>query len=324
VDFKDGARLVNERRQGIVKALETKHAAEVAKLKQLEEDVKAMEGKPPDAATLAQMEKVRKLEEELKVQTAKAANPAELVQAQAEKLKKAEADLAAETAKPVPADEDAKAKTDRTKKVEKLEKVVKSLADKLQKPEDIVKVETDKVQRLERQLKSESDKIRTPENILKGQNAVIQRLEAQIRTETEKFQNPAEDITTENEKMLGEIVKELHHTDLYVLMRFPLATRAFYTHPDPEDPVASLSFDVEMRGQEIVSGARRIDSRELLVERGKALGIDIPSEYLDAFKFGAPPHGGIGIGLERVTAFLLNLDSVKQACLFPRFYGMQF
>lgn len=76
-----------------------------------------------------------------------------------------------------------------------------------------------------------------------------------------------------------------------------------------------------MRGDEIVSGAQRINSATRLEERGKALGIAIAKDYLDAFKYGAPPHGGIGIGLERVTEFFLGLSNIKESALFPRFYG---
>ncbi|KAH7826057.1 putative Aspartate-tRNA ligase [Monocercomonoides exilis] len=134
-------------------------------------------------------------------------------------------------------------------------------------------------------------------------------------------QSPTEDIGTEAERILGKIVKEKFNTDIYCLVGFPQSARPFYTHPDPERPGYSLSFDVELRGEEIVSGAQRINSSSLLEQRGKELDIEIPKEYVDAFRFGAPPHGGVGIGLERVTMFFLGLTSIREACLFPRFYG---
>jgi aspartyl/asparaginyl-tRNA synthetase len=104
--------------------------------------------------------------------------------------------------------------------------------------------------------------------------------------------------STENEKLLGRLVREKYQTDYFILDKFPLSIRPFYTMPDPVNPELSNSYDFFMRGEEILSGAQRIHDPAFLAERMQAAGIN-PSDmsgYLDAFKLGAPPHGGGGIG----------------------------
>jgi aspartyl/asparaginyl-tRNA synthetase len=90
--------------------------------------------------------------------------------------------------------------------------------------------------------------------------------------------------------------------------------------PDPTDPNLSNSYDFFMRGEEILSGAQRIHDPSFLEERMKVAGIDPASMqgYLDAFRLGAPPHGGGGIGLERVVMLFLKLGNIRRASLFPR------
>lgn len=131
-----------------------------------------------------------------------------------------------------------------------------------------------------------------------------------------------EDLSTENEKLLGKIVREKYDTDFYILDKFPLAIRPFYTMPCPEDPRYSNSYDFFMRGEEILSGAQRIHDPELLRTRLDAHGIDPNmegiSDYIDAFTYGCAPHAGGGIGLERVLMFFLDLKNIRRASLFPR------
>ncbi|KAK9475187.1 aspartyl-tRNA synthetase [Dipodascopsis tothii] len=131
-----------------------------------------------------------------------------------------------------------------------------------------------------------------------------------------------EDLNTENEKLLGKLVREKYDTDFYILDKFPLAARPFYTMPDPVDPNYSNSYDFFMRGEEILSGAQRIHDHDLLTQRMKDFGLDPSSDglkdYVDAFAFGAPPHAGGGIGLERVVMFFLDLKNIRRASLFPR------
>ncbi|KAI7865559.1 hypothetical protein BDF14DRAFT_1823102 [Spinellus fusiger] len=128
------------------------------------------------------------------------------------------------------------------------------------------------------------------------------------------------DLSTPHEKLLGKLVKEKYHTDFYILDKFPLAVRPFYTMPDPENPEYSNSYDFFMRGEEILSGAQRIHDSDFLAERAKIHGIDVSSiqPYIDAFKIAAPPHAGGGIGLERVVMLYLALGNIRRTSLFPR------
>ncbi|KAI0932270.1 hypothetical protein AcW1_000562 [Taiwanofungus camphoratus] len=129
-----------------------------------------------------------------------------------------------------------------------------------------------------------------------------------------------DDINTENEKRLGRIVRAKYDTDYFIIDKFPMELRPFYTMPDPEDPTLSNSYDFFMRGEEILSGAQRIHDPELLAEKMRTKGVDPGSmnSYLDAFKMGCPPHGGGGIGLERVLMLFLKLNNIRRASLFPR------
>ncbi|KAJ7461302.1 aspartyl-tRNA synthetase cytoplasmic [Mycena galericulata] len=129
-----------------------------------------------------------------------------------------------------------------------------------------------------------------------------------------------EDLSTPAEKKLGALVKEKYGTDFYILDKFPLAVRPFYTMPDPEDDTYSNSADFFLRGQEILSGGQRIHHAPLLEQRMKEAKIDLEDmeEYLDGFRWGCPPHGGGGVGLERVITLFLDLGNVRWANLFPR------
>jgi len=132
--------------------------------------------------------------------------------------------------------------------------------------------------------------------------------------------DPFEDLNTENEKFLGKLVKEKYDTDYFILDKFPLAIRPFYTMPDAKDSRYSNSYDFFMRGEEILSGAQRVHDAAFLERRMKEHEINPESMkgYLDAFKMGMPPHGGGGVGLERVVMLFLKLNNIRRASLFPR------
>ena len=146
----------------------------------------------------------------------------------------------------------------------------------------------------------------------------IEMLRAAGKTEIGDY----EDLSTENERFLGKLVREKYDTDFYILDKFPLSIRPFYTMPDAHDSNYSNSYDFFMRGEEILSGAQRIHDPELLKERMKAhaLSPEDPGlkDYLDAFTYGCAPHAGGGIGLERVVMFFLDLKNIRRASLFPR------
>jgi aspartyl-tRNA synthetase len=133
-------------------------------------------------------------------------------------------------------------------------------------------------------------------------------------------QGEYDDLSTPNEKALGKLVKAKYHTDFYIMDKYPLEIRPFYTMPDSENPKLSNSYDMFMRGEEILSGAQRIHDSEFLAERIAHKGVDIAEvqDYVDAFKYGCPPHAGGGIGLERVTMLYLGLGNIRSSSLFPR------
>lgn len=132
--------------------------------------------------------------------------------------------------------------------------------------------------------------------------------------------DPLGDLNTESERTLGKLVLEKYGTEFYILHRYPLAVRPFYTMPCPDNEAYSNSFDVFIRGEEIISGAQRVHMPELLESRATSLGIDVKtiSSYIDSFRYGAPPHGGFGVGLERVVMLFCGLDNIRKTSLFPR------
>ncbi|CEQ42650.1 SPOSA6832_04502, partial [Sporobolomyces salmonicolor] len=134
-----------------------------------------------------------------------------------------------------------------------------------------------------------------------------------------------DDMSTSSEKALGKIIKEKYGTDYYIIDKFPLEIRPFYTMPDPENPKLSNSYDFFMRGEEILSGAQRVHDAAMLEQRMRDSGIN-PEDmkpYVDAFRLGCPPHAGGGIGLERVVMLFLKvgsavLNNIRRSSLFPR------
>ncbi|KAF2192502.1 aspartyl-tRNA synthetase-like protein [Zopfia rhizophila CBS 207.26] len=133
-----------------------------------------------------------------------------------------------------------------------------------------------------------------------------------------------DDLTTPQEKHLGKLVLERYNSDFYTLDQFPLAIRPAYTMPSPSDPLLSNSYDMFMRGQEICSGAQRIHNADLLSEMMRKhdppVDPDGPGtkDYVDSFRYGCPPHGGGGFGLERIVQFWLGLPNIRMCSLFPR------
>lgn len=129
-----------------------------------------------------------------------------------------------------------------------------------------------------------------------------------------------DDLTTALEKALGDLVKEKYNTDFYILYEYPSAIRPFYTMPCADNHQYSNSYDVFMRGEEIISGAQRIHSPELLVQRAEACEVPVSTiqAYVDSFKLGAPPHGGAGVGMERVVMLFCGLNNIRKTSMFPR------
>ncbi len=128
------------------------------------------------------------------------------------------------------------------------------------------------------------------------------------------------DFSPQDERWIGDWASSEHDSDFAVVTHYPTKKRAFYTMPDPADPEHSFGFDLIYKGQELVSGAQRIHRYDQLIQTMEERGIDPGpfSGYLQAFKFGMPPHGGFAIGSERLMMRLVNVDNLRETTLFPR------
>lgn len=128
------------------------------------------------------------------------------------------------------------------------------------------------------------------------------------------------DLAPQHEKWLGEWAKETFQSDFLFVTGYPMVKRPFYTAPNPDDPKYSNSFDLLFRGTELVTGGQRLnrfeDYARSLAEHGMTQ--EAVAGYLEAFRFGMPPHGGFAIGLERFIMQLTGLTNLREAALFPR------
>jgi nondiscriminating aspartyl-tRNA synthetase len=128
------------------------------------------------------------------------------------------------------------------------------------------------------------------------------------------------DLSPAGERWLGQWALEQHGSDWLFVTGYPMRKRPFYTHPDPERPAHSRSFDLLFRGTELVTGGQRLHRHASYLEALAARGMtEAPiAAYLEAFRHGMPPHGGFAIGLERFLMQLLDLPNIRLAALFPR------
>lgn len=128
------------------------------------------------------------------------------------------------------------------------------------------------------------------------------------------------DLEPEHERQICEWAKQEHASDFVFITHYPVSKRPFYTYEDEHDPGCTKSFDLLFRGLEITTGGQRVHEYQTMLRNIEKWGLKPEdfSFYLQAFKYGMPPHGGSATGLERVTARLLNIGNVKQTTLFPR------
>lgn len=128
------------------------------------------------------------------------------------------------------------------------------------------------------------------------------------------------DLEPEEEMLIGKYAKEEWGADFVFITHYPSKKRPFYAMDDPEDPTVTLSFDLLFRGLEITTGGQRIHEYGMLLEKIKNRGMETEGmeQYLNTFRYGMMPHGGLGIGLERLTMQLLGEENVRETTLFPR------
>lgn len=126
------------------------------------------------------------------------------------------------------------------------------------------------------------------------------------------------DLDTEAEKLLGRYIKEKYKSDFVFVTNYGKKKRPMYTMPKGES--GTHSFDLIYKGTEITSGAQRIHDYNMLLQSFKEKNLDVSSfeSYINSFKYGVPPHGGLAIGFERLVAQILDLDNVREVTLFTR------
>src|SRR3989344_2088690 len=160
------------------------------------------------------------------------------------------------------------------------------------------------------------------EKISFGEIKRLKLREAQeiIFKETGRDARKEKDLSPQDEIDICKWTLKNHKSDFVAITHFPTKSKPFYTHPDPENPEYSLSYDLLFRGAEIMSGSQRINDYQRLVSAIKDRGVDLKKfeMYLQAFKYGMPLEGGFSFGLERTTMKLLNLKNIREASLFPR------
>ena len=138
----------------------------------------------------------------------------------------------------------------------------------------------------------------------------------------EKYEkrSPAGNIDAEGEVLFSKYIKETYNSDFVFLTEYPVPKRPMYAMPDDNNKNVTKSFDLIFKGLEITTGGQRIHDYEMLKNNIIKFGLN-PEDYdfyLDTFKYGMPPHGGLAIGLERITLKILNLKNIRETTLFPR------
>lgn len=146
--------------------------------------------------------------------------------------------------------------------------------------------------------------------------------EAKVKV-AEAYKRPVkdwEDFEPEEEKLLSELILKETGSEFVFVTHYPSAKRPFYAMDSEENPMETESFDLLFRGLEITTGGQRVHDYEAQVAKmeKKGLNVELFESYLMMHKHGMPPHGGLGLGLERFTCKLLGYENVRFTTLFPR------
>jgi nondiscriminating aspartyl-tRNA synthetase len=145
-----------------------------------------------------------------------------------------------------------------------------------------------------------------------AQELIVQRHGVDVRGEP--------DLSPQDERWLGEWAQQEFGSDFLFVIGYPMRKRPFYTYPDPERPEFSNSFDLIFRGTELVTGGQRLHryTDYLAALEREHLPVEPFESYLEAFRYGMPPHGGFAIGLERLLMQLTGVPNIRLATTFPR------
>lgn len=137
------------------------------------------------------------------------------------------------------------------------------------------------------------------------------------RTGIDERQEP--DLSPAAERELCSWALENFGTELVFVIDWKTSKRPFYAFPNPQNPDLSNTFDLLCAGIEITSGGQRRHTYESMLDGIRSKNMDPANfiDYLSIFKYGMPPHGGFGMGLERLTMTLLKLKNIREASLFP-------
>jgi nondiscriminating aspartyl-tRNA synthetase len=191
--------------------------------------------------------------------------------------------------------------------------------------QDVMKLEVEFLRRLFNNLKTNCaqelsiHKITLPEI---KEIPQIPLLEAMKIIQQEFGREPArpDDLDPDGEKMVCEYAAKKYGSEFVYITNYPVTARPFYTMPDLANPGLTKSFDLLYKGLEVTTGSQRIHDYNMLVDNIKKFKMNPAAFdfYLEIFRYGMPPHGGLAIGTERLTQQILNLKNVREASLFPR------
>jgi aspartyl-tRNA synthetase len=158
--------------------------------------------------------------------------------------------------------------------------------------------------------------IEIPKNIPR---ITMGEIKAYLKTKGKDYTED-DDLDAEGEKLIGEMVKEKYGEDFVFVTEYPWKVRPFYHMRPDGKPHLTKSFDLLFRGVEIATGAQREHRYDVLKKQTVEKGMDLDEmeAYANIFKYGIPPHGGVGFGLDRITQRLLSLPNVRDAVLLPR------
>lgn len=163
-------------------------------------------------------------------------------------------------------------------------------------------------------------KAELPVMIEKTPTFSLQEAQQKIFDNSNRDVRGEKDLNPQDERELCEIVKKETGSDFVFVYGYPTEKKPFYVYPNPKNPEFNEGMDLLCRGLEWLSGGRRINKYDQLMEHVKLWNMD-PQKikmFLEAFKYGVPPEGGFAFGAERITMQLLGLKNIREACMFPR------